>query len=185
MRGAAAETIEQTVCNEGCDLRGFDVLKCTGICTNHCDRRHGAAFSNERHSSCQHGSGARKKALFEPGDTRRQWKGEAAACFVHTGITSSRMLPTSSIGYWFPSLTCGNASASEATRSFGGVFSSAALPASVLNLKYATKKLAVFLSTPSRGADLRAKMNLAWSADTAPCPVLSPFFGEWAGNLNP
>jgi len=25
---------------------------------------------------------ARKKVLFEPGDTRRQWKGEAAACFV-------------------------------------------------------------------------------------------------------
>lgn len=25
---------------------------------------------------------ARKKALFEPGDTRQQWKGEAAASFV-------------------------------------------------------------------------------------------------------
>jgi hypothetical protein len=25
---------------------------------------------------------ASKKVLFEPGDTRRQWKGEAAACFV-------------------------------------------------------------------------------------------------------
>jgi hypothetical protein len=46
--------------------------------------------------------GARKNASLEPGDTRRQWKGEAAACFVHTGITSSRMLPTSSVGYWFP-----------------------------------------------------------------------------------
>ncbi len=23
-----------------------------------------------------------KKAFFEPGDTRQQWKGEAAACFV-------------------------------------------------------------------------------------------------------
>jgi len=122
MRGAAAETIEQTVCNEGCDLRGFDVLKCTGICTNHCDRRHGAAFPNERHSSCQHGSGARKKALFEPGDTKRQWKGEAAACFVHTGIASSRTLPTSSVGYWSPLLSLCNASASEATCSFGGDF---------------------------------------------------------------
>jgi hypothetical protein len=26
--------------------------------------------------------GACKKALFEPGDTRQQWKGEAAASFV-------------------------------------------------------------------------------------------------------
>lgn len=26
---------------------------------------------------------ARKKAFFEPGDTRQQWKGEAAACLVH------------------------------------------------------------------------------------------------------
>ena len=24
-----------------------------------------------------------KKAFFEPGDTRQQWKGEAAACLVH------------------------------------------------------------------------------------------------------
>jgi hypothetical protein len=26
--------------------------------------------------------GTRKKVLFEPGDTRQQWKGEAAASFV-------------------------------------------------------------------------------------------------------
>ena len=58
---------------------------------------------------------ASKVASFEPVDTRRQWKGEAAACFVYTGIASSRMLSTSSVGYWSPSLTCGNASASEAT----------------------------------------------------------------------
>ena len=92
------------------------------ICTNHCDRRHSAAFQDGRHSSCQHGSGARKKALSEPGDTRRQWKGEAAACFVHTGIASSRTLPTSSVGYWSPLLSLCNASASEATCSFGGDF---------------------------------------------------------------
>ena len=45
---------------------------------------------------------ARKKALLEPGDTKRLWKGEAAASFVSTGITSSRALPTSSAGYWYP-----------------------------------------------------------------------------------
>lgn len=45
---------------------------------------------------------ASKKALFEPGDTKWPWKGEAAACFVYVGITSSRTLPTSSVGYWFP-----------------------------------------------------------------------------------
>jgi hypothetical protein len=45
----------------------------------------------------------RKKVLFEPGDTRQQWKGEAAASFVCEGITSSRVLPTSSAGYWSPS----------------------------------------------------------------------------------
>jgi hypothetical protein len=46
--------------------------------------------------------GASKKALFELGDTRQQWKGEAAASFVCIGITSSRTLPTSSVGYWSP-----------------------------------------------------------------------------------
>jgi len=45
---------------------------------------------------------ASKKALFEPADTRQQWKGEAAASFVCAGITSSRALPTSSVGYWYP-----------------------------------------------------------------------------------
>jgi hypothetical protein len=40
-----------------------------------------------------------KQALLEPGDTGQQWKGEAAASFVNTGITSSRALPTSSVGY--------------------------------------------------------------------------------------
>jgi hypothetical protein len=47
-----------------------------------------------------------KKILLEPGDTRQLWKGEAAASLVCTGITSSRVLPTSSAGYWSPSLTC-------------------------------------------------------------------------------
>jgi len=65
---------------------------------------------------------ARKKALFEPGDTRQQWKGEAAASFVSTGITSSCVLPTSSAGYWSPSLSCDTTSASEAKFSFGGDF---------------------------------------------------------------
>ena len=46
---------------------------------------------------------ASKNALFEPGDTKWPWKGEAAATFVSTGITSSRALPTSSAGYWSPS----------------------------------------------------------------------------------
>jgi hypothetical protein len=49
---------------------------------------------------------ASKKALFEPGDTRQQWKGEAAASFVCEGITSSRALPTSSAGYWSPFSCC-------------------------------------------------------------------------------
>src|SRR3974390_867775 len=48
------------------------------------------------------------KAALEPGDTRQQWKGEAAASLVCAGITSSRVLPTSSAGYWSPSywFTC-------------------------------------------------------------------------------
>jgi hypothetical protein len=45
---------------------------------------------------------ASTKAFFEPVVTGQQWKGEAAACFVCAGITSSRMLPTSSVGYWYP-----------------------------------------------------------------------------------
>ena len=68
----------------------------------------------------------RKKAFFESGDTRQQWKGEAAASFVCTGIASSRVLPTSSAGYWLP-INLGTASlciasASEAKFSFGGDF---------------------------------------------------------------
>ncbi len=63
-----------------------------------------------------------KKTLLEPGDTRQQWKGEAAASFVCIGITSSRALPTSSAGYWSPLFTCSNTGASEVTYSFGGVF---------------------------------------------------------------
>src|ERR1017187_5257095 len=45
-------------------------------------------------------------AFFEPAGTRQQWKGEAAASLVCTGITSGRALPTSSAGYWSPSLSC-------------------------------------------------------------------------------
>jgi hypothetical protein len=63
-----------------------------------------------------------KKTFLEPGDTRQQWKGEAAASFVSAGITSSRMLPTSSVGYWSPSLSCSYTRASEEKLSFGGVF---------------------------------------------------------------
>jgi hypothetical protein len=51
---------------------------------------------------------ASKKVLLEPGDTELQWKGEAAASFVCAGITSSRVLPTSSAGYWSPLLSCFN-----------------------------------------------------------------------------
>jgi hypothetical protein len=65
---------------------------------------------------------ASTKAFLEPGDTRQQWKGEAAASFVCAGITSSRMLPTSSVGYWSPLLSCSYTSASEAKWSFGGDF---------------------------------------------------------------
>ena len=71
---------------------------------------------------------ASKKALLEPGDTKQQWKGEAAASFVSAGIASSRTLPTSSAGYWSPLLSCDNTSASEAKRSFGGDFLRAAKP---------------------------------------------------------
>jgi hypothetical protein len=46
--------------------------------------------------------GAPKQDPFEPGGARQPWKGEAAARFVSTGITSSRALPTSSAGYWSP-----------------------------------------------------------------------------------
>ncbi len=46
--------------------------------------------------------GAGTKVPFEPGGTKQPWKGEAAACFVCAGITSSRALPTSSAGYWSP-----------------------------------------------------------------------------------
>lgn len=38
------------------------------------------------------------------------------------GIASSRVLPTSSAGYWSPLLSCENASASEETISSGGDF---------------------------------------------------------------
>jgi hypothetical protein len=64
-----------------------------------------------------------KKALLEPGDTRQQWKGEAATSFVSAGITSSRALPTSSVGYWSPFSSCIRSitGASEETLSFGGV----------------------------------------------------------------
>jgi hypothetical protein len=103
MCAPATKTMEQIECTEGRNLCGFELSKCARICANQCDRRHGAASQDGRNSSCQHGSGARKKALFEPGDTKRQWKGEAAACFVNTGIASSRTLPTSSVGYWSPS----------------------------------------------------------------------------------
>ena len=48
--------------------------------------------------------GTRTNVLLEPGDARLQWKGEAAASFVNAGITSSRALPTSSVGYWSPSV---------------------------------------------------------------------------------
>jgi len=44
--------------------------------------------------------------------------------------------------------------------------------------------MALILSSSSRGVDLQPEVNVAWSANTAPCPVLSPFFGEWAGNLS-
>ncbi len=63
-----------------------------------------------------------KKALLEPGDTRQQWKGEAATGFVQTGITSGRALPTSSVGYWSPILYLFSYKASEETLSFGGIF---------------------------------------------------------------
>ena len=65
-----------------------------------------------------------KKTLLEPGDTMQQWKGEAAASLVCIGITSSRALPTSSAGYWYPPhyLVIISTSASEEKRSFGGDF---------------------------------------------------------------
>ena len=50
------------------------------------------------------------------------WKGEAAASLVCAGITSSRVLPTSSAGYWSPFVLLEYASASEAKISFGGDF---------------------------------------------------------------
>ena len=65
---------------------------------------------------------ASNKVSLEPGDTRQQWKGEAAASFVHIGITSSRALPTSSVGYWSPILYLFSYKASEETLSFGGIF---------------------------------------------------------------
>jgi hypothetical protein len=67
--------------------------------------------------------GASRKVPFEPDDTKQPWKGEAAACFVCAGITSSRALPTSSVGYWSPlEFSLYFASASGATISSGGDF---------------------------------------------------------------
>jgi len=63
------------------------------------------------------------KTSLEPGDTRQPWKGEAAANLVCVGIASSRVLPTSSAGYWPP--TCYlviHTRASGAKTSSGGVF---------------------------------------------------------------
>jgi len=65
----------------------------------------------------------RKKSLLEPGDTRQQWKGEAAASFVSAGITSSRMLPTSSVGYWYPSLSCYKQAPPKRRSPSGAIFS--------------------------------------------------------------
>jgi len=88
-----------------------------------CDSRHCAQSRNGRHSPCRHGLGSCNKTPFEPGGTKRPWKGEAAACFVSTGIASSRALPTSSAGYWSPrSFLVWYASASGAKRSSGGDF---------------------------------------------------------------
>jgi hypothetical protein len=106
MRCATDEIREPSAVITGCMRGGFELSVCASISTKQCDRGHRAGSQDGRHSNCQHGSGARKKALFEPGDTRQQRKGEASACFVTTGIASSRALPTSSAGYWSPFLTC-------------------------------------------------------------------------------
>ncbi len=47
-----------------------------------CDGHHGTVGRDARHSGCQHGSEDTLEVLFEPGDTKQQWKGEAAASFV-------------------------------------------------------------------------------------------------------
>src|SRR5689334_15563972 len=46
-----------------------------------------------------------RDALLEPGDTRQQWKGEAAATSLVRRITSGCALPTSGAGHW-PRLSC-------------------------------------------------------------------------------
>ena len=73
-----------------------------------CDDDHRTECAHGRNSKLSTWFGRRASALFEPGDTRQQWKGEAAASFVCAGITSSCVLPTSSADYW--SLSHKNAS---------------------------------------------------------------------------
>jgi hypothetical protein len=70
--------------------------------------------------------GACKNALFEPGDTRQQWKGEAAARFVNEGLPVAARYrpPTPATGpcLYLVVVILRKASASEATSSFGGDF---------------------------------------------------------------
>jgi hypothetical protein len=49
--------------------------------------------------------GQARIALLEPVDTRQSWKGEAASASLIQGSPVAA-LPTSSAGYWSPSLTC-------------------------------------------------------------------------------
>jgi hypothetical protein len=67
-----------------------------------CDDDHRTEAAHRRNSKLSTWFGRRESVVFEPGDTRQQWKGEAAASFVCAGITSSRVLPTSSADYWSP-----------------------------------------------------------------------------------
>jgi hypothetical protein len=100
----------------GADLLGLgNVLTCVTTVTD----RTGCMGETSIVNMVQRAS---KKVLLEPGDTELQWKGEAAASFVCAGITSSRVLPTSSADYWSPFIILFSYKASEETLSFGGFF---------------------------------------------------------------
>ena len=100
-------------------------MRSFAIDTIPCDGRHGPNSLHQEtlRLSTWFGGRVRKPSLSRA--TRgSSGKGKPRLASFSAGITSSRALPTSSAGYWSPSLSCvsSTTSASEAKFSFGGDF---------------------------------------------------------------
>jgi hypothetical protein len=87
--------------------------QCRSFClrTIPSDSHHGPGSQLRRHCNCQHGARGEsqrvsKTILFEPCDARQQRKRKPRLASFTEGITGGRVLPASSAGYWFPSLSC-------------------------------------------------------------------------------